>query len=209
MSKKERKLTQAEQRRKEHFEDTKKRMQEEGYQFHDLTISIVYANVMVFVLSLPIIIVLSALFFWVNPEGSGSLRGIGFLLFLVVFCVLVVVHELIHGLTWMIFVPDHWKAISFGFVLQSLTPYCSCEQPLRKKAYILGALMPTLVLGILPAATAIITGLYPVLWMSAIMILAGGGDLAIILKVLRFKSDKKEVKCLDHPYEAGLVIFTR
>ena len=209
MSRKERKLTPAERRRKEHFEESKRRMQKEGYQLHDLTISISYANLMALVLSLPIIIVLGMMFFWVNPEGSGSLSGGRFFLFLAAFLVLVFIHELIHGLTWMIFAQDHWNAISFGFMLQSLTPYCSCEQPLGRKAYVLGALMPTLILGILPAAAAIVTGLYPVLWMSAMMILAGGGDLAIILKVLRFRSDKKEGKCLDHPYEAGLVIFTR
>ena len=41
------------------------------------------------------------------------------------------------------------------------------------------------------------------------MILGGGGDLAIVLKMLRFKPDDADVLYLDHPYECGLVAFVR
>ena len=41
------------------------------------------------------------------------------------------------------------------------------------------------------------------------MILAGGGDLTILLKLLRYKSKKEEILYMDHPYECGLVVFER
>ena len=45
--------------------------------------------------------------------------------------------------------------------------------------------------------------------MGALMILGGGGDLAIVLKLVRFKPEGDEVLYLDHPYECGLAAFVR
>ena len=44
MSKKERKLTEAEQERKIDFQRTKEEFIEKGYEEHDLTLGVVYAN---------------------------------------------------------------------------------------------------------------------------------------------------------------------
>ena len=69
--------------------------------------------------------------------------------------------------------------------------------------------MPTVLLGILPAAAGIFTGSM-VLWgIGAVMIFAGGGDLAIFLKLLSFRPGTGDVVYLDHPYECGLVAFLR
>lgn len=101
------------------------------------------------------------------------------------------------------------KAISFGFIPQYLTPYCTCNEPLKKGEYITGALMPTLLLGFLPAAGASVTGSAVLFCISAVMIFAGGGDLTIVLKLLRYKTESSEALYLDHPYQAGLVVFLR
>ena len=126
MSKKERKLTKAEEKRKKIYEEEKQRLIESGYTEKDLTISVVYANVMAFVLGLPIIIVLGILFF--NNNFNSSRESFMFtmsesFIFLIVLAVLVVVHELIHGLFWAIFAKNHLKSIEFGFMVQYLTPY--------------------------------------------------------------------------------------
>ena len=64
-------------------------------------------------------------------------------------------------------------------------------------------------LGLAPVAVAYATG--SILWLGIglLMILGGGGDLAIVLKMLRFKPDGADVLYLDHPYECGLVAFVR
>lgn len=52
----------------------------------------------------------------------------------------------------------------FGFALMFiaaillLTPYCHCDVPLSKRAYIAGALMPLIVLGILPGIVGVVIG---------------------------------------------------
>ena len=73
----------------------------------------------------------------------------------------------------------------------------------------MGALAPTAVLGLLPVIAAYASGSAGLLAVGLLMILGGGGDFAIVLKMLRFKPDGREVRFLDHPYECGLVAFTR
>ena len=70
--KQERKLTAAEQKRKEMFLEKKAALEAEGFEAHDLTISAVYANVMAVVMALPILLVLWAVFVWRNGRGFIS-----------------------------------------------------------------------------------------------------------------------------------------
>ena len=212
MSKKERKLTKAEEKRKKIYEEEKQKLIEAGYTEKDLTIGIVYANVMAFVLGLPIIIVLGALFLNINFNGFREIFRFTIsesVIFLIVVVVLIVAHELIHGLFWAIFAKNHLKSIEFGFIAEYLTPYCCCKEVLTKSQYIIGGIMPTVILGVMPAVVAIFTGSWFLFTIGALMILSGGGDLTIILKIFMYRSKKEEILYLDHPYECGLVVFER
>lgn len=138
-------------------------------------------------------------------EASIGLADI--VLFYVLLVVLICVHELIHGITWAIFAPSHWKTVEFGFIKEYLTPYCTCGEPLKKWQYIIGALMPTILLGILPASVAVFTGSWLLLILGIALIFGGGGDLTIVLELLRHRSTAREVLYIDHPYAAGVVAF--
>ena len=145
----------------------------------------------------------------VNGELEINFEYTELLLLVVGMLMLMVVHELIHGITWASFAKSHWKAISFGFIVQYLTPYCSCKDPLKKYQIIIGALMPTIVLGVIPGIVTIFIG-NGVLWFLAmIMLVGGGGDMACVVKVLAYRSKKKDKLYIDHPYELGIVVFER
>lgn len=209
MGKDNRKLNKAEEKRKKLYEEKKKELLAQGYEEKDLTISVLRANIMAIVLGLPIIILLLILFIYKNQSGLYTFSFYGPVVFLVIFAVLVVVHELIHGLFWAIYAKHHLKSIEFGLIVSSLTPYCCCKEMLTKSQYIIGGIMPTVILGIIPAVISIFTG--SIFWfaMGELMILSGGGDMTILLKLLRYKSNKKEILYMDHPYECGLVVFER
>ena len=212
MGKKDRKLTKAEEKRKKIYEEEKQKLIDAGYTEKDLTIGVVYANVMAFVLGLPIIIVLGIFFFKYNlsnSEMSFTFTIKESVIFLISLLVLIVVHELIHGAFWGIFAKDYLKSIEFGFMVQYLTPYCCCKEVLTKGQYIIGGIMPTVILGVIPAVVAIFTGSWLVFLIGCIMILSGGGDMTIILKLLMYRSPKQDILYMDHPYECGLVVFER
>ena len=208
---KNRKLSAKEQRRLNVFEETCERLSQEDYKKTDLTIGIVKANLFVFLLAIPIIAIGVLLFAWRNPISLLMPTSQGSLLFIVLFVVLIVVHELIHGLTWSVYAEHHFKDIEFGFMKELLTPYCTCTTPLPKKHYILGALMPCIVLGIIPTAIGILIGSSLLFWIGIVMILSAGGDIMIVWKVMKFKKqdESKEILIYDHPTQAGSVIFEK
>ena len=208
---KNRKLSPKEQKRLNVFEKTCERLSQEGYKKTDLTIGIVKANIIVLLLAIPVVAIGVLLFAWKNPISLLTPNPRGSLLVIVLFIVLIVAHELIHGLTWSLFSEHHFKDIEFGFMKEYLTPYCTCTTPLPKSHYIMGALMPCIVLGILPTAIGILLGSSLFFWIGIIMILSAGGDIMIVWKVLTFKKqdESKEVLIYDHPTQAGSVIFER
>lgn len=204
-----RKLTEAELKRKEEFDLLCENLKSEGYEQHNLTMSAFFGNVIALVIGLPILIPMVAAYLAVNGTFVINYEYTELLLFAVGMIALTVVHELIHGITWGVFAKSHWKAISFGFIVKYLTPYCSCKDPLKKHQIILGALMPTVVLGIIPGIVAIFIGNAGIWLLAMVMIVGGGGDMACVVKVLMYRSTKKDKLYIDHPYELGIVAFER
>src|SRR5512133_3431690 len=128
----------------------------------DLSISMMAANVYSMLIVLPLIAVLAGLFLL---RWAGQFRGAFFaggssdlLLFLVVFFAGIVVHELIHAVSWTVFGRLPRSAIHFGIDKKTLSPYAHCKEPLAVNSYRLGTLMPGLLMGILPALASVITG---------------------------------------------------
>ena len=207
---KERKLTAAEQKRFDRFTKICEDLKAKGYRQVDLTVGIIRANIFAIVLAIPVYVIGYVLFFWKNRFSGFSYDSFsGFIWFLVLYFALIFVHEGLHGITWAIFSENHLKDIEFGFMAAYLTPYCTCTTPLKKGPYILGALMPLIVLGILPTAAAIFTG--SLLWLNVglIMIVSAGGDILIVLQILRYHTNASEIRYYDHPTQAGGVIFER
>lgn len=206
-------LTPAEQARKAAFEATQASLAAEGYRPHDLTIGMIYANVMTLAIGLPVVILLGFLFFRLHGLSAIMEGGIGFslgnlFLFLLTLMAFTCLHELIHGLFWGLSAKGGFRAVALGFMVQYLTPYCTCKEPLPRHTYVWGALAPTLLLGVLPYLAALRLGNWPLFLLSALMILGGGGDMLIIGKLLAFRCPKDTI-FLDHPYQGGLVAFVR
>lgn len=203
-----RKLSQEESKRQKQFVEYSDLLQSQGYRQKLLTIPIKEANKQAFILGLPIVVILGAVFFLLHQFAPFGTSPLEILLLLVLFLVLVVVHELIHGITWSCFAEKRFKAISFGIMNETYNPYCTCNEALTRTQYIIGALAPTVILGILPCVIAIAIGSAPFFLLGALMILAGGGDLAICKKLL-FHKQTGETIYLDHPTECGLVAFSK
>ena len=206
---KSRELTPAEEKRLLRFEELSDRLIGQGYRRVELTVSIVKANISAVVLLIPLLIAGGGLFFLRNQSMSGGLGKMNPLLFAALFFAMIVVHELIHGLSWSLFAENHWKDIEFGFMKQYLTPYCTCGVPLKKGSYIFGALTPLVLLGILPMIAGILTNSLGLLLLGVIMADAAAGDILIVWKILRYRSEAGTIVYIDHPTQAGGVIFEK
>ena len=206
MKEDERKLSKSEQRRAEELERLSEKMEAEGYSITERIIGIVKANVISLIAMVPVFAVGLYLFFKISASSNLDFNG---LLLLAACAVLVVVHELLHGMTWALFTENHWKDIEFGFMKELLTPYCTCRTPLKKGPYIAGSLMPLIVLGIVPFIVSLFNGSFMLLVISMVMMLSATGDVIVSIMMIGYKSDAREIIFLDHPYKAGFIVFER
>lgn len=203
-----RNLTAAEQKRRERFCATEERLKSEGYTPHNLTVSIIQANLLgTLIAAIPCIPFIVA-YFYLNRTIS-ELSQLQWLIFIVIFVALIAVHEAIHGLFWSFGAQNGLKDIEFGFIVKYLTPYCTCSSPLKKTSYIIGTFMPMFLLGICVMLAAVIMGNQLMMILGVVNTLAGAGDILVILKLLSYKTKGKDIVIIDHPYEAGLVVFER
>ena len=137
--------------------------------------------------------------------GGISLgRPWGSALFLLCIVLGVAVHELIHGLTWMYATHSGFSHLRFGFLWGGV--YCHIDVPMNKKKYVIGALMPLLLLGIIPY---LLSFAIHSLWMmifGAIFIACAMGDVLIVWAIRHEPSD---TLLYDHPSEPGCVVYRK
>ena len=179
-----------------------------------LTIDIVKANVYGLVAFFPIGILYLLPFFLRWPEKLSKAYIVQVfentnwwqysLLILAGFISGIVIHELIHGLTWAIFARKGMRSIRFGVMWKLLTPYCHCKEPLLVKHYITGAVMPAIILGIIPFLISLYTGSVTLLFFALFFTIAAIGDFMIIY-LLRNEHPNSYVE--DHPSEAGCYVY--
>lgn len=104
------------------------------------------------------------------------------------------------------------KKVEFGFYLKALTPYCTIQTPLKKYQYIIGVVMPTIILGIIPyIISLIVPNPYASYFfcISVCMLLGGFGDLLVLIRLITYSPKNKIITYIDHPYRCGLVAFAK
>ncbi|MGL5276659.1 DUF3267 domain-containing protein [Myroides sp.] len=116
----------------------------------------------------------------------------------------IIIHELIHGLTWAIYAKKGFKSMKFGVLWKMITPYCHCKEPLKVRAYSIGTIMPAIILGFIPSIIAIIIGHFGLLLFGIFFTVAAMGDFMIIYLI--YKEDK-DTWVQDHPSEAGYYLL--
>jgi hypothetical protein len=188
----------------------------DNYQKEKLTIDIVKANVFGILLLIPLLIIfgLPYYLFWHSTMDLKSnldslfLRNIAFGGFYVLGALIlgIIIHELIHGVTWAYYDRNGFRSIKIGVLWQYLTPYCHCKEPLTVRQYFIGAMMPAVIMGLIPMVVAIIIGHFGLLVFGMVFTMAAAGDFLIINLI---RKEKKDDLVLDHPSEAGCYIFRK
>ena len=176
--------------RQELFERTCKEMESNGFEQKPLILPAKKLNIIAFLLIVPLLAVTIFLFLlrWNTLlEKHPEIIAITPMFFLC-FLASIFIHELIHGLTWSCFCPDRFHSIHFGFQLKTLTPYCHCAQPLKKFPYLLGTLMPCLILGIGTYLLSLLIPNFSLALFGAMNIAAAIGDLAISFLLIPTKA---------------------
>lgn len=189
-----------------------------NYHRIERTMSAGQANMYALFFMLPILLLYILIYILVWPE-QFSLFHLKHLLvtykvwllfspaiLLVVFVFGAIMHEMLHGFTWAIFCKRGLKSIEYGVYWKLLTPYCHCKEVLPMRAYILGGMMPGLVMGLLPALAGLLLGNLLVFLFGLFFSMAASGDL-LVLWMLRHQN--KEDLVQDHPEKIGCYVLVK
>jgi hypothetical protein len=184
-----------------------------------LTIDIVWANIFGILILIPIAIIYGIPFYllWSNDFLISNIKEsmsvispnyifIGTLKMLLIMVFGIIIHELIHGIVWAMYSKGGFKSIKFGIMIKMLTPYCHCKEPLQVSHYILGAIMPAIVLGLIPAIVSILIGNFGLLTFGVFFTMAACGDF-LVINLLKKENLNSLVQ--DHPSEAGCYIYRK
>lgn len=86
---------------------------------------------------------------WVD-NSLEALRE-GYLLVIGLLLISIILHEGLHGVGFIILGHVSWRTIRFRFKKwPKWTPYTTCTQPINARAYRQSALLPLLILGVIP-----------------------------------------------------------
>ena len=192
--------------RQENFERIRAGLEAQGWKGTQHTISILRANLMAFVTAGPFAALCAALFLTGGKlQGGLDFSWASWGLFVLLMIASAFAHECLHGLTWGIFCRNGFRSIHIGFQKKTLTPYCCCLEALPSGAYLLGALMPFMILGFGFFAVSMATGRFLWLLLGMFNILAAGGDTTIAGMLLR----RRRALIVDHPTECGFWAFSK
>ncbi|MBP3943798.1 DUF3267 domain-containing protein [Sphingobacteriaceae bacterium WQ 2009] len=181
----------------------------------EYTITEKYANVIMLKLILPITIIVFWLYYyiWIDQFKIDYLQQIlhgknyiDFFIYSICSFIIIILgailHELIHGITWVIFSKNvSFKSIKFGILKESYTPYCHCKIPLKRNIYIIGIIMPAVILGLFPVLIALIVGNIFLCFFGYIFLLAAIGDLIITYYLLKYTDSSSLIQ--DHDSKIG------
>ena len=196
-------------RKKQEYEELVAEMDVKGYEARLEKISVLFANIFGILVFVIVGGISACIYLFVN--GNDSIQNffgpmnhyLWMLIFFAVYVVAIFVHEFIHGFLWHFACEKKWGSIDFGFNARNLTPYCHCREALSTKVYCLGAIGPTIILGVIPVVISIFIQSWFLLSFGVVGVVGGCGDILVIISLIKHRD------CLlfDHPYEVGYAYF--
>ena len=173
----------------------------EGYNIELRTIGMLKANIVaIVVMALLGVLGLMAMYaIWGDFSLGNPWNG---MLFIIGFWVGVAVHELIHGFTWMWVTHSSFSHLRFGLLRGGV--YCHIDVPMSKRKYVVGALMPLMLVGVVPFLLSFATNSLWLMLFGAIFIGCAMGDVLIVWAI---RKEPPDTLVYDHPSEPGCIVY--
>lgn len=120
------------------------------------------------------------------------------------FLSVIILHEAIHAIGFIIFAKVPIDKVKFGFHKQYYVPYCSADGIISKFGYISALLLPNILLGSIGLISLFFTNNF--LWslFVAWLVASGSGDYYMLNLVSKYNNDSR---FMDHPIEPGFFVI--
>ncbi len=126
-----------------------------------------------------------------------------YLLGFAAFVVLMVAHEAVHAIGWILFAGVAPGDIRFGIAWKTLSPYAHSRVAMPAGGYRVGVVLPLIITGILPVVVGTTMNLGWLTVAGAILVSGAVGDL-FVLRVI--KDIPAAARVIDHPENAGCYV---
>ena len=176
----------------------------EGFEPQKKTISMLVANLLAIALFVVVGALLCIPYFYLYGNNELTSWNTIFPWFLLLVVVGIVVHELVHGITWLLLTHKDFSHLSFGILPGGV--YCHIDVPMPKRQYVIGALMPLLLLGLVPTLVAFCIGSLLWLLLGIVFIVSAAGDIMIVWAI---RKEPYNVLVYDHPSEPGCLVYCK
>ncbi|HHT49548.1 MAG TPA: DUF3267 domain-containing protein [Firmicutes bacterium] len=113
------------------------------------------------------------------------------------------VHELLHGLGWVIGGDLTWNDLGFGLYLSKGILFIHSRVPLKMKAYRIGILLPGLVLGIAAPLCGLFFSRWSLVWFGVFMFSGAAWDFILFWWTRKIPG---HVLIVDHPTKIGIKV---
>lgn len=109
-------------------------------------------------------------------------------LFILMF-IWLIIHELLHGLGFIIFKSVNPKNITLGMFLEKGVFYCMCKQKISKKIILTSLLFPLTIIGVITLIIGMIINSYELVFLSILNIVSAIGDIMMTIYFLKCPQD--------------------
>ncbi len=140
---------------------------------------------------------------WLAVTGYLAKKS---LLWLVYVVAGILLHELLHGIGWVIFGGKSFRSLQFGVLWKYLSPYAHCKEPVKVRGYRAGIILPGVIVGILPGIYGIVAGQFG--WVLFGIIFTWGAIADFVMWwILRKLPPDSQV--IDHPEKVGCYVLKK
>ncbi len=139
----------------------------------------------------------SKIFFYLD-----FLKDFSLMLLVMIFGALI--HELLHGFSWILLARKKINTLKIGITVQDMSPYIHCKVSLPVWVYRIGIVLPGIVLGILPATIGLILGHVRIFAFGLFFTWAATGDF-VMLWLIRHLKNSDYVR--DHSKRIGCYVL--
>jgi hypothetical protein len=123
--------------------------------------------------------------FWGIPDSDFLLSWWFILSIILAFAL----HEFVHAILFAIYNPKGWSAVRISMNLKNGILYCHCKGSLKVKYWRIAVIMPLILIGMIPYIISFIWGIYPLMYLSVLMIVGSVKDVEILYRKRNLLSD--------------------
>lgn len=100
-----------------------------------------------------------------------------------------IIHELLHGIGFLIFKEVNIKNITLGMALEKGVFYCMCKKNIGKRIILTSLLFPITIIGFISLIIGIVINNYELVFLSILNIVSSIGDIVMIIYFLKCPRD--------------------